>query len=76
MLWNASSCVVESFFKFIVAGKGDIVAVDDNTLKRKAMDVARVLIKTRIHDVINYIGWVDFNGPIQSFFKNKLWHIR
>lgn len=62
---------------FIVARKWDfivVVVVDDNTTKRKTMDVARVLIRTRIHDVINCIRLVENNGELFEIKIVEDWH--
>lgn len=42
----------ERFFKF---GTVKFVAVDDNTEKIKTLDVARVLIRTKCHDIVNFV---------------------
>lgn len=47
--WN------NDFFRSLVFGTGEFLNVDDNTEKRKTMDVARILIRTRVHEIINFV---------------------
>lgn len=54
----------EDFFKFIISGTGEFVAIDDNTERRKSLDVARILIRRKRFDVINFVERFEINGEI------------
>lgn len=56
--WN------KEFFKFVVSGMGEFIDVDENTQKRKTMDVARILIRTRVHDIINFVERFNINDEL------------
>lgn len=57
-VWN------EDFFKYVVRGTGEFVALNENTAKRKTLDVARILIRTKGMDIINFVERFKINGEI------------
>lgn len=50
------------FFAYLVSGIGEFVSVDDNTSKKTSMDVARVLYKTKVHDLVSRLVKVNIGG--------------
>lgn len=54
----------EEFFKFVVLGTGEFVALDENRAKRKSFDVTRVLIRRKGYDVINFVERFEINSEL------------
>lgn len=54
----------EEFFSFLVSAFGEFVCLDDNTKNKTALDVARVMYRTKVHNSINRIVKVDINGEV------------
>lgn len=62
------------FFSFLVTGMGDFICVDENTLQKKSMDVARILYKTRVHDLVSKLIKVDIGGDVFSIKMIEEWY--
>lgn len=62
------------FFSFLVAGIGEFICVDDSTLKKKTMDVARILYKTKVHDLVSRLVKVNIGGDVFSIKMVEEWY--
>lgn len=62
------------FFSFIVSTIGEFVDVDDNTRNRESMDMARILFKTRVHDLVCSITKVNIGGDVFSIKLVEEWY--
>lgn len=56
--WN------NEFFAALARKFGTFLGVDENTRKKKSMDVARILIRTKCYDVFNMVVFANNNGSM------------
>lgn len=72
----------EDFFRFVVLDTGEFVAVDENIDKRKSLDVARILIRTKGYDNVNFVERFEINGElfvikvVQDWYGPLQWNKR
>lgn len=66
--WN------DNFFSYLVSGIGSFVCVDDITARKECLDVARILVKTKVHDLVSRIVKVEINGDIFSIKMTEEWY--
>lgn len=64
----------EEFFKFVVVGTGEFMVVVENTEKRNSLDGARILIRTKGHDIINFVERFKINGELFVIKMVKDWY--
>lgn len=64
----------EEFFSFLVSAFGEFICLDDNTKNKGSMDVARVMYRTRVHDLVNRIIKIDINGDVFSIKIVEDWY--
>lgn len=57
-----------------MSGIGEFVCVDENTLSKKSMDVARILYKTKVHDLVSRLVKVDVGGDVFSIKMIEEWY--
>lgn len=62
------------FFSFLISGIGEFICVYDNTLRKKSMDVARILYKTKVHDLVSRLIKVDIGGDVFSIKMTEEWY--
>lgn len=46
MLWHSLPCMEFLFFELLAKTVGKYICVDEKTLKRECMDVARIMVQT------------------------------
>lgn len=57
-----------------MSGIGNFVCVDDSTNRKESMDVARILYKTKVHDLVSRIVKVQINDDIFSIKMVEEWY--
>lgn len=57
-----------------MSGIGNFVCVDDSTNRKESMDVARILYKTKVHDLVSRIVKVKINDDIFSIKMVEEWY--
>lgn len=66
--WN------KEFFSFLFSGIGSFICADESTEKKECMDVARILYKTKVHDLVSRLVKVNINGDIFSIKMIEEWY--
>lgn len=65
--WN------NDFFSYLVSGIRKFICADEITEKKECMNVARILYKTKVHDLVSRIVKVNINGDIFSIKMIEEW---
>lgn len=64
----------DKFLSWLIGGMGESTVLDENTAKRRTMDVARILLRVEVYDVVNSVTRVEINDELFEMKMVEDWY--